>query len=155
MSIDYYDIFLKKIGQYHMATPIYSDEQIGVWLGEAAAVVSRKYSTPWSDFDSVPEAQKYQVTLYAAIEYWWSKQSELVDIGDVHVGASGSSIGIKATTKFDRAVRMIALLTEEYDELMELTEGSGDITVGDLVRRSKQTGRLVPYAEDPAGNWMS
>ncbi len=138
-----------------MATPIYSDEQIELWLDEAATLVSRNYATPWASFANVPEVQKYQVTLFAAIEYWWSKQSELVDIGDVHVGASGSSVGIRAATKLDRAVRMIALLTEEYDELMEVTEGSGDITVGDLVRRSKQTGRLVPYAADPAGNWLS
>jgi hypothetical protein len=35
------------------------------------------------------------------------------------------------------------------------TDSSGDILIGDLVKRSKFTGYVVPRSDDPAGNWLS
>lgn len=154
MGANYQTIFLKKTGMYNAASS-YTEEEINDCLDEAAILVSRNYATPWGSFSEVPEKYKYGVVIFAAIEYWWSVQSSLVEIGDVHVGASGSSVGLRVATKFDRAVRMIADLTEEYEEIMDIVDGSGSILVGDLLRRSKQTGRLVPYADDPKGNWLS
>lgn len=151
--IDYRTVFLKKIGMFHSDTP-YTEDDIDGFLNEAAAVISRKYDNPWGSFEDVPEIQKYQVTVFAAIEYWWSKQSEYVDLGDVQIGASGNVLGLKAATKFDRATKMITALTEEYEELVDISEGPGDIIIGDLLRRNKQTGRLVPNKNDP-NNWMS
>jgi hypothetical protein len=35
------------------------------------------------------------------------------------------------------------------------TGSAGDVLVGQLVKRSKFSGDLVPYAADPAGSWVS
>jgi hypothetical protein len=53
---------------------------------------------------------------------------------------------------------MIDYLTKELEDIaksmMDATS-SGDILVGNLVKRSKFTGYVVPRADDPAGNWLS
>lgn len=50
---------------------------------------------------------------------------------------------------------MIDYLTKELEDIaksMMDTTSSGDILVGNLVKRSKFTGYVVPRAEDAAGN---
>jgi hypothetical protein len=56
---------------------------------------------------------------------------------------------------FDRVMKIISSLQQEIAELDIVEEGSGDIVVGDLIKRSKYSGYLVPRSDDPKGNWLS
>lgn len=135
-----------------LATP-WSDERVEGFLDTAAYLVSKDYATPWADFDSVPDKYQYPVTLFAAIEYWWAKAGEYATKFDMQVGGS---TGQKSSQLFDRAMELIKRLESELASLGLLDEGSGDIIVGDLVIRSKDTGYLVPRADDPSGlDWTS
>lgn len=150
--VNYSDIFLQRIGQMDLATP-WSDERVEGFLDTAAYLVSKDYATPWADFDSVPDKYQYPVTLFAAIEYWWAKAGEYATKFDMQVGGS---TGQKSSQLFDRAMELIKRLESELASLGLLDEGSGDIIVGDLVIRSKDTGYLVPRADDPSGlDWTS
>jgi hypothetical protein len=153
--VDYNDIFLEKIGQIDASTPSWSDARIEAFLDTQAYLVSRNYATPWADFDSVPDRYQYPVTIYAAIQFWWGKAGEFATKFDVAVG--GGTVQ-KSTQLFYRALEMIDYLKKELEEIASdmLDEGSpGDIIVGDLVKRSKYTGYLVPRSDDPAGDWTS
>jgi hypothetical protein len=151
--IDYQKIFLQKTGMATSASPMASAE-IDSYLDQAAFITSQSYATPWSSFDSVPEKYKYAVTLLAAIEYWWSKVSEYSSKFDSSFVHTNTVMGQKSESMFTRAMQMISALKEEIEEF-DLSEGTGDIIVGDLLRRSKNTGLLVPRADDSAGNWLS
>ena len=153
MSIDYHIVFLQKTGLSSVANPM-SDTEIDSFLDQASYLVSTKYATPWGNFSSVTEKYKYGVTLLAAIEYWWSKIAEYVNNFDIQFGQSGG-MGQRSESRFSRALKMIELLREEISNLDIVVEGSGDILVGDLIRRSKRTGYLVPREDDYAGNWLS
>lgn len=91
----------------------------------------------------------------AAIEYWWAQAASYVDKSDVKAGSGG--IGKVSTTLFDKAMRMISSLQNEIVEFADSmpVEGSGDIFIGDLVKRSKYSGYLVPREDDVAGDWTS
>jgi hypothetical protein len=153
--VDYNNIFLEKIGQSDVATPSWDSSRISSYLDTQAFLVSRNYATPWADFNSVPDNYQYPVTLYAAIQYWWGKAGEYASKFDIQVGGSTQQ---KSSQLFDRALRLIALLTEELENIAidMLNEGSPEeIIVGDMVKRSKYTGYLVPRSDDPAGDWTS
>jgi hypothetical protein len=130
------------------------DTEIDAYLDQAAALLSINYATPWADFDDVTTKYKYGVTLLAAIEYWWSKVGEYASKFDTQFGQS-AGVGQKSESMFSRALRMIEVLKEEISTLDIVVEGSGDIIVGDLVRRSKFTGYIIPRSDDPNGNWLS
>jgi len=153
--VDYNDIFLEKIGQMDEATPSWSDARIESFLDSQAYLISRNYATPWADFDSVPDRYQYPVTIYAAIQYWWGKAGEFATQFDISVGSNTAQ---KSSQLFYRALEMIKYLKEELESIASdmLDEGSsGDIIIGDLVKRSKMTGYLVPRSADPAGDWLS
>ena len=157
MAIDYINLFVQKTGMYDDATP-WSDALITSFLDQAAYKRSRNNATPWADFDSITEEKyKYLIVLVAAYEYWWMKLATFADRADIRAGGSGG-IGKLATTLFDRAMQMLKLLEEEIEQYAgsEDIEGSGDILVGDLLIRSKQTGNLIPRSDDPTGrDWLS
>ena len=151
--VNYNHIFLEKTGQFDLDNP-WDDTRITGHLDTYAYIASNKYSTPWADFDSVPDAYQYAVTIFAAINYWWAKAGEYASKFDVQVGGNTQQ---KSSQLFDRALRMIEVLQTELEDLAVLLddESAGDIIVGDLVKRSKFTGYLVPRAADPAGDWTS
>lgn len=153
--VDYNDIFLEKIGQLDKATPDWDDTRIETFLDTQAYLVSRDYSTPWADFDSVPDNYKYPVTIYAAIKYWWNKAGEYAAKFDQQVGSNTSQ---KSSQMFYRVLEMIDYLTKELEKegkkMLDETS-SGDIIVGDLIKRSKFSGYLIPREEDAAGDWTS
>lgn len=96
---------------------------------------------------------QYPITVYAAREYWWFKAGEWASKFDTQVGGGNFQ---KSTQTFYRALEMIDYLTKELEDIaksMMDTTSSGDILVGQLVKRSKFSGRLVPRAEDAAGDW--
>jgi hypothetical protein len=140
--VNYNHIFLQKTGQFDKTDP-WDDTKIEGFLDNTSYIVSRDYSTPWADFDSVPDVYQYPVTVYAAREYWWFKAGEFASKFDTTMGTNTQ----KSTQLFYRALEMI-------DYLMD-TNSAGDVLVGDLVKRSKFTGYLVPRSDDPAGNWVS
>lgn len=152
MSISYYDIFRQRAGQSNALNP-WSDEQIQPYLDQAAYKHSRIFATPWGEFNSVPLVYAWPITIMAAIEYWWAQAASYVDKSDIKAGSGG--VGKVSTTLFDKAMKMISYLQDELSEYADTmpVEGSGDIFVGTLVRRSKTSGYLVPRADDPRGNW--
>jgi len=154
MAISYYDIFRQRAGQAGSQQP-WADVEVQVYLDQAAVKHSRAFATPWSEFASVPDAYKWPITLMAAIEFWWAQAASYVDKSDIKAGSGG--VGKISTTLFDKAMRMISSLQAEIAEFADSmpVEGSGDIFMGDLVKRSKFTGYLVPREDDPAGNWLS
>lgn len=151
MAINYSNIFLNKTGQMDSSTP-WEDTRITTFLDASAFITSRSYATPWGDFDSVPEQHKYAVVLLAALDYWYAKAGEASTKFDVQ---AGGQIGQKSSSMFDRALKMISKLEKEFEKEKLVSEGSGDIIMGDLMKRSKQTGYLVPRAEDTRGDWTS
>lgn len=152
--VNYSTIFIQKIGQSSQSTPMV-DVDVLSFLDSYSAIASMRYSTPWADFDSVPDSYKYLITIYSAIQYWWSKAAEYTSKFDAQVGGSQGASN-RASSMFDRAMQMIVALQEELEALGGLiSQGSGDIIVGDLIRRSKFSGELIPRATDPAGNWLS
>lgn len=149
--VNYNNIFLQKTGQFESSSP-WDDTKIIGFLDNSACLASRTYSTPWADFTTVPAVYQYAITIFAAIEFWWMKAGEYASKFDMQVGGT---TGQKSSQLFDRALQMIAQLQGELTELDMLSEGSGDIIVGDLVRRSKFSGFLVPRVENPLVNWLS
>jgi hypothetical protein len=149
--VNYSLIFLDKTGQRESPKP-WDDTRVLGSLDNSAYLLSRNYSTPWSDFEAVPDTYKYPVTINAAIEYWWAKAGETASKFDTSVGGG---TGQRSGILFNNALRMISVLQEELGTLGLVQEGSGDILIGDLVIRSRDTGYIVPRADDPAGNWLS
>jgi hypothetical protein len=149
--VNYNSIFLEKTGQGNVTSP-WDNTRINGALDNASYIISRNYATPWSDFDSVPDKYQYAVTMFAAVEYWWAKSGEAATKFDTNVGGG---TGQRSGILFNNALRMISVLQEELGTLGLVEEGSGDILIGDLVIRSRDTGRLVPYATDVRGNWLS
>jgi hypothetical protein len=153
MAIDYLTVFKQRIGQMDANSP-WSDERITTMLDQAAVKASRSFATPWGEFSDVTEAYKWPIVITAAIEYWWAKAGSYVEKVDIR---SGSGVGKSASDLFDRALRMIRMLEDELEEFSVgggfPIEGSGDILVGDLVIRSKETGYLVPRSDDVYGDW--
>jgi hypothetical protein len=152
--VDYNDIFLQKTGQMGSASP-WSDTQIDGFLDNAALKVSGNYATPWGTFDSVPDNSRYAITVSAAIDYWWAKAGEAASKFDMSVGGGGATQ--RVSSMFDRCMQMIAALSAELESMSwaYLPEGSGDIFVGNLLIRSKDSGYLIPRREDPRGDWTS
>lgn len=155
MAIDYLTVFKQRIGQMDVNSP-WSNERITDMLDQAAVKASRNYATPWSEFSEVTERYKWPITIVAAIEYWWAKAGSYVEKVDIR---TGTGVGKSASDLFDRALRMVRMLEEELAEFSIgegfPIEGSGDILVGDLIIRSKQSGYLVPRADDVYGDWTS
>jgi hypothetical protein len=149
--VNYNNIFLQKTGQLEVNNP-WDNTKIDGFLDNAAFIVSRDYATPWIDFGAVPENYKYAVTVFSAIEYWWAKTGENALKYDQTVGMGTTQT---SGTLFDKSIRMIRELNQELESLGLVDEGSGDIIMGDLVIRSKDTGYLVPRANDPNGDWTS
>jgi len=149
MSIDFKDIFKQKTGMFEKEDA-WSDEQIEEMFDQAAFKYSCKFATPYT-FDDTPVNIQYAIILMAAIEYWWIKVSSYTDKSDFRSGG----VGKVSTTLFDKAYRMIKELENELDVMGFAVEGSGDILVGDFVKRSKFSGKLIPRADDPSGNWLS
>ena len=150
---NYSNIFLQKTGQFELANP-WDDTKVKGVLDNAAYLISSDYATPWADFESVTEKYKYAVTIYAAIEYWWFKAAEYASKFDMQINTANQ----KSTQMFYRALEMVDYLKKELETVAKdmLAEGSsGDILMGDLVKRSKFTGYLVPRSDDPAGDWTS
>jgi hypothetical protein len=89
----------------------------------------------------------------AAIEYWWAQAANYVSKSDIKSGSGG--IAAVSTTLFDKAMRMISNLQDEMVEFADSmpVEGSGDVFIGTLIKRSKQSGYLVPRSDDPLGDW--
>lgn len=134
---------------------LWNDTKIQGFLDNTAYIITREYATPWADFDSVPDMYQYPITVYAAREYWWFKAGEWASKFDAQVGGGNFQ---KSTQTFYRAIEMIKLLTEELEDIakgMIDSTSSGDILVGQLIKRSKFSGYLVPRAEDAAGDWTS
>lgn len=151
--VNYNHIFLQKTGQFELTNP-WDDTKIEGFLDNTAFIISREYATPWADFDSVPDEFQYPVTVYAAREYWWFKAGEYASKFDMQVGQGNQ----KSTQLFYRALEMIDYLSKELESIakdMMDTGSAGDVLVGQLVKRSKFTGYLVPRSDDPAGNWVS
>lgn len=150
--INYYDVFRQRAGQINTLNP-WTEGQIDTYLDQAAVKQSRSFATPWDSFISVTESYKWPIVIMAAIEYWWAQAASYVDKSDIKAGSGG--IGKISTTLFDKALRMITFLQEELEEYADTlpVEGSGDVFVGTLVKRSKMTGYLVPRADDPHGDW--
>jgi hypothetical protein len=151
--VNYNNIFLQKTGQFDLTSP-WDDTKIEDFLDNTAYIITREYTTPWADFGSVPDKFQYPITVYAAREYWWLKAGEFAGKFEANVG----NVNQKATQLFYRALEMIDYLTKELDSIarnMLDTGDTGDILVGQLVKRSKFSGDLVPYAADPAGDWTS
>jgi len=151
--VNYNHIFLQKTGQFELTNP-WDDTKIEGFLDNTAFIISRDYTTPWADFDSVPDEFQYPVTVYAAREYWWFKAGEYASKFDMQVGQGNQ----KSTQLFYRALEMIDYLSKELESIakdMMDTGSAGDVLVGQLVKRSKFSGDLVPYAADPAGSWVS
>jgi hypothetical protein len=151
--ISYYDVFRQRAGQVNTLNP-WTDAQIDTYLDQAAVKQSRAFATPWSDFSDVSEVYKWPLTIMAAIEYWYGQAASYVDKSDIKAGSGG--IGKVSTTLFDKALRMISFLQDELEEYADSlpVEGSGDVFVGTLVKRSKFSGYLVPRAADPRGDWF-
>lgn len=149
--VNYNNIFLQKTGQIESNNP-WDNTRINDFLDNSAFIVTRENATPWADFSSVPENSKYAVTVFAAIEYWWAKTGENASKYDTTIGVG---TGQASGTLFEKSLQMIRELQKELQTLGLIDEGSGDIIVGDLVIRSKETGYLVPRADDPAGDWTS
>jgi len=152
MAISFYRIFGQKTGVGSYATP-YSDAEIDVYLDQATFGLTCTYATPLTDFDSVTVKYQYAITLLAAIEFWWEYLAKTIDKFDQNAGSPG--MGQRSSTKFERALIMIERLQDEISDLDLVKEGSGDIIVGDLVKRSKFTGYVVPRSDDVAGDWLS
>jgi len=149
---DYNSVFLQKTGQLDVISP-WDDTKINDFLDSAAYIISRNNATPWTDFASVPEKDKYAVTIFAAIEYWWSKASEYATKYDMQVGGN---ISQTSSLVFDRAMNIIKSLKDELEEVgKDLIESSGDIMVGDMLVRSKFSGKLIPAKDDNYGDWTS
>lgn len=140
-----------------MATPQEDDTLIATKLDRAAFTYSRVFATPWSSFTSVPDKYKYPVTLVAAKEFWYGELGKAVTKHDVKMGATGTNTTANKTASavFTRIMQMLKMLEEELDTINIDVQGSGDIIVGDLVRRDRNTGRLVPRADDPVANWLT
>lgn len=152
--VDYNKIFLEKTGQMDIQNP-WDDTRINGFLDNAAYIATFDYATPWADFDTVPDKYEYAVTLFAAIQYWWAKAGEYASKFDMNVGGGTSQ---KSTQTFYRALEMIDYLTkdmEKYAKDMFDTGSEGDVLVGQLIKRSKFTGELVPNSDDPSGDWTS
>jgi hypothetical protein len=152
--VNYNSIFLQRIGQVDSISP-WDDTKIVGFLNNAAFLVSRSYATPWASFEDIPDRYKYPVTLYAAIEFWWSKAGEYASKFDMQVGGNTNQ---KSSQLFDRALEMINGLKLELETVAKdmLDDNSpGDILVGDLIKRSKFTGYLIPRRDDPSGDWLS
>lgn len=155
--VNYKNIFLQKTGQFEIANP-WNDTKVGDFLDSSAIIASTRYATPWGDFDSVPTVYKYPLVLFAAIEYWWAKTAEFVSKYDMQIAGSNmqGTNQQKSSVLFDRAMKMVTVLQGELESIGGLvSEGSGDFIVGDLVKRSKFTGNIVPRSDDPAGDWLS
>lgn len=154
MAVSYYDIFRQRAGQANQLNP-WNDAQIDTYLDQAAVKHSMNFATPWSGFSDVAAIYKYPITLMAALEYWLSQAASYVDKSDIKAGSGG--IGKISTTLFDKALRMVGILQDEIQEFSDSlpVEGSGDVFVGTLVRRSKTSGYLVPYATDINGDWVT
>lgn len=153
--VNYNHIFLQKTGQFDKTDP-WDDTKIMGFLDNTAYIISRDYATPWADFDSVPDRYQYVVSIYAAREYWWFKAGEYASKFDVQVG--GNAASQKSTQLFYRALEMIDYLSKELETIakdMMDTGSAGDVLIGQLVKRSKFTGYLVPRSDDPAGDWTS
>jgi hypothetical protein len=152
--VNYNQIFLEKTGQDETTSP-WDDTRIQGWLDNYSYILSREYATPWADFDSVPDVYQYPVTLYGAIQFWWAKAGEYASKFDMSVGGGGTNQ--KSTQLFYRALEMIDYLTKELETVAKdlMATDEGDIIVGQIVKRSKFTGYLVPRADDAAGDWTS
>lgn len=64
----------------------------------------------------------------------------------------------KSTQLFNRALEMIDYLSRELDSIAKdmMDAGStGDILIGQLVKRSKFSGKLVPYDTGSEDSWVS
>ena len=153
MALDYYSIFRQKTGVDSLAVP-WDEAAIDSYLAQASYVVSHSYATPWSSFTDVSEKYKYGVVLLAALEYWWKALADSVTKFDISVGG-GSGASQKSATVFERIIAIIRMLQVEIEEFAVLEEGSGDIIVGDFVKRSKFSGYLIPDADDVRGDWLS
>jgi hypothetical protein len=152
--MNYYSIFRQKTGMAGSSS-LMTETEIDTYLDQATFLVSCRYATPWLDFNTVDNKYKYGVTLLAAIEYWWTKVSEYASKFDTSFSPSSTVMGQKSETMFTKALTMIKVLGNEISELDIVVSGSGDILVGDLVRRSKRTGYLVPRSDDIRGDWLS
>lgn len=154
---EYIEIYRDRTGQANVATPIEDTDAVLHRLDRAAIMSSSNLSTPWGSFYSVPESYKVSVTLYAAREYWYNELAQAVTKYDIRMGNTGTNTtaNMTAATIFDRINQMIKRLDEELGVSLIDIEGSGDIIVGDLLRRDRKTGKLVPQADDPAGNWLT
>jgi len=152
--VNFNNIFLQKTGQMDALSP-WDDTRITGFLDNSAYLSSKNFSTPWVDFASVPETYQYSVTLFAAIEYWWAKAGEYASKFDIQTGGNISS---KSTQLFYRALEMVNSLKKELAEVAGdlLDAGAeGDIIMGQLVVRSKESGYLVPRSDDPVADWTS
>ena len=148
---NYVDIFLRKIGQIDSNDPM-DIVDVMEFLDDSAFLASRNYATPWADFDSVPEKYKYPIVIFAALDYWWAMAGSYTTKFDMQAGNQQAQ---KSGERFNRAMTMITSLQKELEDEDLLSEGSGDIIVGDLITRSKFTGRLVPNSDDIRGDWLS
>jgi hypothetical protein len=151
MAINYHNLFRKKTAVDKDAHP-WTEEEIDDYLDLASYHISYNYATPWIDFDDVTEKYKLPIVLLAAFEYWSGKAAEFVTKFDQSIG---SGVGQRSASMFDRAIRMMGLIQDEISDLDIVKEGSGDILVGDLIKRSKFTGKLEPRSDDVRGNWLS
>lgn len=156
MAINYLDIYRDKTGQSALATPLEDDTAITARLDRAAYMQSRLFATPWANFDSTPDKYKYPVTIMAARQFWFNELGKAVAKFDVKMGATGTNTTANKTAGsiFNRISEMLKMLDEELLTLNIDIQDSGDILVGNLLRRDKFSGRLVPYAEDPVGDWL-
>jgi len=152
--VNYNQIFLEKTGQMDIISP-WDNTRIEGMLNNAAYLATFDYATPWADFSTTPDKYKYAISIFAAIQYWWAKAGEYASKFDMQVGGNANQ---KSTQLFYRALEMIDYLTkdlEKYSKDMFDTGSAGDVLVGQLIKRSKFSGDLVPYSTDPAGDWTS
>lgn len=126
--------FRKLIGDFGTGNVI--DGDVDLYLNDATAELTADFtnssmvSAPLTDFDDLVAQYKPEVIVWAAIQWWWNVASKLVQHHTQTIGQSSQT----ASEKWDRAMRMIEILTERFSEIQTL---GTDITIGHLSRFSK------------------
>lgn len=128
--------FRRLIGDF--PTGKYDDAYIENYLDDAVQELTADFtdtlgvSAPVTDFDALLKQYHPEIIVWAALNWWWNRASQLSDKHSQSVGDSDQ----KLSEKWDRAMAMIKELEARYQLIQAL---GTDISIGDFSRWSKKT----------------
>ena len=125
-----YNQFRRLVGDY--GEGFVDNNTIDQYLNDATTELTADFTVPVTSFDTLVKQYHPEIIVWAAINWWWNVASNLVQHHTQSIGGASH----QASEKWERAMRMIEMLTTRFNEIQTLGQ---DITIGHLSRFSKLT----------------